>query len=155
MYLFNYLESWHWLTLSFLLLAIETLGAGGFLLGSAGASVLIAAVIWLIPALGWTEQLSLFAIFSIIFTVGYWKLFRKENNKSDYPELNNRASQLIGRVFELDQDLLPGHQKRIQLGDTLWRVQSNKPLWKNSVVEGVGSEDMLLIIDGRKNEQPS
>ena len=142
----NLLEPWHWLILAFLLLAAEALGAGGFLLGSAAAALLIAAISWMLPALGWAGQFVIFALFSLVLTIAYWKMFRKVNNQSDHPELNNRASQLIGRVFELDQDI-PGGQGKAQIGDTLWKVQSNKTLLKGTQVVVVSCQGMVLFIE--------
>ena len=91
--LFSSLQPWHWIVLTCALLGMEALGAGGFLLGSALASALVALILWLMPELGWSGQLLWFAGFSLLFTVAYWKLFRRVNNRSDHQQLNNRAAQ--------------------------------------------------------------
>lgn len=139
------LQPWHWLILTFLLLALEALGTSGFLLGSAIASVLLAGIIWLNPELSWSWQIALFAILSLVCSLGYWKLFRKVNEQSDHPELNNRAAQLAGRVLVLDQDL-PAGQGKIQVGDTLWKARADEPLTKGMSVEIVGYEGMTLFL---------
>ncbi|KEQ17735.1 NfeD family protein [Endozoicomonas numazuensis] len=142
----NTLQPWHWLIVAFLCLGLEALGAGGFLLGSAAAAFLLAAVLWLLPETGWAWQLVWFAVGSLIFTVAYWKFFRGVNEKSDYPQLNQRAAQLIGRVVVLENDL-PGGQGKIQIGDTLWSVKAVGHLEKGCPVIITGAEGMTLLID--------
>ncbi len=143
----NTIQPWHWLIIAFLLLGAEALGAGGFLLGSAAAALLIAAALWLAD-ISWAWQMVLYGVFSLIFTIAYWKFFKKLNDQSDHPELNNRASQLIGRIFELEQDL-PNAQGRVQIGDTFWKVQASKPLKKGDLVAVTGCHGMVLIIEER------
>ncbi|WP_263079069.1 NfeD family protein [Endozoicomonas sp. Mp262] len=144
----NTIQPWHWLIIAFLLLGAEALGAGGFLLGSAAAAFLVAGAIGLSSDLSWAWQMALFGLFSLLFTIAYWKFFKNLNERSDHPELNNRASQLIGCIFELEQDL-PNAQGRVQLGDTFWKVQASKPLEKGTLVAVTGSHNMTLIIEER------
>ncbi|WP_257267129.1 NfeD family protein [Endozoicomonas sp. ONNA2] len=120
----NVLEPWHWLILFFVLLGAEALGAGGFLLGSAAAAAVVSLWLWLVPDMSWPVQLVIFGTGSLLLSFSYWKLFRKVNNKSDSPKLNNRASQLIGRTIMLDHDL-PAGQSKLAIGDTLWKVESD------------------------------
>ncbi|WP_252180015.1 NfeD family protein [Endozoicomonas sp. 4G] len=142
----NTLQPWHWLIVAFLCLGLEALGAGGFLLGSAAAAFLLAALLWLLPEISWAWQLVWFAVGSLIFTVAYWKFFRRVNEKSDYPQLNQRSAQLIGRVLVLEHDL-SGGQGKIRVGDTLWSVKASGDLEKGCSVIVTGTEGMILLID--------
>ena len=139
------LQPWHWLILTFLILGMEALGTGGFLLGIAAASAVVAGFQWLYPTMAWTTLFVIFAILSLVFTVLYWKYFRKHNEESDHPELNNRAAQLIDRIVTLEQDF-PDGQGRIQLGDTLWKIRSEKPLSKGMKVFVSDVDGMILIL---------
>ena len=139
-------ESWHWLIIMFAFLGLEALGASGFLLGSAFSSLLVAIILWLIPEVGWPAQLLYFGMGSLIFSLAYWKFFRKINEKSDYPELNNRASQLVGHVFVLSTDILNG-QGRVQIGDTLWKVRTEGTLREGSSVVVSGYDGMTLLLE--------
>ena len=140
------LQPWHWLVLCFLMLGMEALGAGGFLLGSAVAALLLSLVVWLIPDLGWAAQLFWFGLASLLFTLAYWKLFRKVNEQSDHPQLNQRAAQLVGRTLTLEQELLPG-QSKIQVGDTLWKVETDVLLEEGTRVIISGYEGMTLKLE--------
>lgn len=137
------LEPWHWLILLFVLLGVEALGAGGFLLGGAAAAAVVALWLWLMPDMSWPIQLVMFGIGSLLFSLAYWKLFRKVN--SDSPGLNNRASQLIGRTIVLEHDL-PAGQSKLAIGDTLWKVESDRSVTKGSKVSVTGNQGMMLLV---------
>ena len=139
------LEPWHWLILLFLLLGAEALGAGGFLLGSAAAAGLLAIVIWLSPIMSWPVQLIVYGAASLIFTLAYWKFFRRVNNRNDSPELNNRAMQLVGRSVVLPQDL-PAGVSKLQIGDTFWKVQCDRPVAKDRRIVVRGYQGMTLMV---------
>ncbi|WP_330925322.1 NfeD family protein [Candidatus Sororendozoicomonas aggregata] len=139
-------EFWHWLIVAFVLLGIEALGAGGFFLGAAGAAVLVAFCAWLGWVTGWSGQLVLFGVFTLVFTVVYWKVFRKVNEKTDAVGLNDRASQLIGRSALIEEDMPDGRGK-VQIGDTLWKVESLTALNPGDRVSVVGSRGMVLLVE--------
>ncbi len=139
------LEPWHWLILLFVLLGAEALGAGGFLLGSAAAAAVVSLCLWLSPDMGWPLQLVIFGAGSLLLSFAYWKVFKKVNNKSDNPELNNRASQLVGRTVVLDQDL-PAGQSKLQIGDTLWKVESDRAVPLGKKVSVTGHQGMMLLV---------
>ncbi|MGB0359858.1 MAG: NfeD family protein [Endozoicomonas sp.] len=138
-------EPWYWLILLFLFLGAEALGTGGFLLGTAAASALMALVLWVSPEMGWPAQLMTFGTASFVFTLAYWKFFRKLNNKSDSPELNNRAMQLVGRTVLLEHDLPVGISK-LQIGDTFWKVQSDRSVLRGHNVIVSGYRGIVLIV---------
>ncbi|UTW03720.1 NfeD family protein [Amphritea atlantica] len=142
---FDVLTQWHWLTLGILLLILEVIGASGFLLGLAIASLVIAAAVGLDLVSSWQFQLLWFALLAIIFTVLYWRIFRNFNRRSDEPLMNDRAAQLIGRKFQLEQDLDNG-QGRVRVGDTLWKAEADTVLTAGTRVEVYGSEGMILKI---------
>ncbi len=147
------LQPWHWLIIVFVCLGLEALGAGGFLLGTAAASALLALLLWLIPDISWPAQLVYFGIASLLLTLAYWKFFRKINEENDYPQLNDRSSQLIGTVIVLDHDLAAGPGK-IQIGDTFWRVQSSTSVARGESVLVTGNKGMVLIV-ARQNDESS
>ncbi|MTI13730.1 NfeD family protein [Sansalvadorimonas verongulae] len=140
------LQPWHWVVFCFLLLGMEALGAGGFLLGAAAAAVLQGFLLWLVPDMGWAVQFSVFGAGALIFTVVWWFFLRKSGQNSEEPLLNDRAAQMVGRIVVLDQNL-PGGHGRIQIGDTKWKVRANQTLEAGATVVVVGSEGMTLFIE--------
>ncbi|RTE66586.1 NfeD family protein [Amphritea opalescens] len=140
---FNTLTQWHWLILGIVLLILEMLGASGFLIGLAVAALVVAAVVALGVVDSWSYQLLLFALLGITFTVLYWRVFRTFNSQTDEPLLNDRAAQLIGRKFVLEQNLENG-QGRVQVGDTLWKAEADTTLLAGTKVEIYASEGMMI-----------
>ncbi|ARU27170.1 NfeD family protein [Cellvibrio sp. PSBB006] len=139
------LEPWHWLSLGMLILILEILGAGGFLLGIGVSALIIAVVLAIFPGLAWFWQFILFATLSIVITLVYWKKFRKFNNKTDQPLLNSRAARLVGRSVSLLTPIQNGTGK-VQIEDALWTVACTDDLPQGTIVDIVGADGMTLLV---------
>ena len=138
-------QPWHWLVLALVLLICESLGAGGFLIGLAIAAVVQSIIAVSTENLSWDLQLLIFAVNAVVFTVIYWRFFRKFNQQTDAPTINQRAVQYLGRRFHLTEDLSNGEGKT-RIGDTLWRIRAKNDLPANTNVEVYDTDDMVLII---------
>lgn len=138
-------ESWHWLSLGMLVLILEILGAGGFMLGIGVASLCIALILVIFPNLAWYWQFILFAVLSIAITLVYWKKFRKFNNQTEQPLLNSRVARLIGRSVSLLTPIQNGLGK-IQVEDALWTVSCSQELPQGSIVDIVDADGMTLVV---------
>ncbi len=139
------LTHWHWLILGVVLLILEIMGASGFLIGLALASLALAGIVAMGLVEGWQYQLLWFAALGMILTVLYWKIFRRFNTRSDEPQLNDRAAQMIGRKLILESAIDNG-QGRIQIGDTFWKVVADEVLEAGTTVEVYDSIGMVLKI---------
>ena len=114
------LGSWNWFILAALLLLIEILAPGMFMLWLGLSAILVgiisSAVVW-----SWQAQLIAFAVFSIA-AVPAWRHFaRKVEKPADSPFLNRRAEGYVGREFTLDKPIVGG-VGTIRIDDTVWRV---------------------------------
>ena len=146
---FEQLSQWHWFIFGLLLLIGEALGASGFLLGTSIAALLMGVIVWIAASItdsgmGWQTQVVLCAIFSAIFSLLYWRLFRADQQASDRPELNHRTAQLVGRKLILDKEI--PFEGRIQIGDTFWKVVSDTPLSTGDQVEVISADATTLTI---------
>lgn len=142
---FEAMQFWHWIILAIVLIAGEALGAAGFLLGAVMAALEVALISYIWPDLTWQQQLSLFAVLALLCSVWFWYRFKGFSQTTDLPKLNNRAAQLIGREFALTQEMTGG-QGKMQVGDTLWRVESETNLSIGTQVKVIGSREMVLLI---------
>ena len=142
---FEAMQFWHWIILAIVLIAGEALGASGFLLGAVMAALEVALISYIWPDLSWQKQISLFAVLALLCSVWFWYRFKSFKQTTDQPELNDRAAQLIGREFALTHEMTGG-QGKMQVGDTLWRVESENNLSAGTQVKVVGSRDMVLVI---------
>ena len=137
------INAYHWFALGLLLFAAEALGAAGFLLGAAAAALVLGFLTLFVPEMAISAQLGLYAIVALTATALYLKAFRQEQDDQGESGLNRRAASLIGHEFDL-HDALPGGTSRIQIGDTLWRVEANEALHRGTRVKVVSADEMSL-----------
>jgi membrane protein implicated in regulation of membrane protease activity len=114
------LGSWNWFILAALLLLLEVLMPGVFMLWLGLSAILVGiistAIVW-----SWQAQVIAFAIFAIL-ALPAWRYFaRKVEKPHDSPFLNRRAEGYVGRVFTLDKPIVDG-VGTIRIDDTVWRV---------------------------------
>lgn len=137
------LGAWNWMALGLVLLALEILVPGIFLLWIGIAAIIVGTLTLMIgDAAMWTWQLQivLFLVLSLI-SAYIGKRVMAGGSKSDQPLLNQRAEQLVGRTATLAEPIAEG-RGRIKLGDTQWRVSGpDLPIGtKVKVISTDGSE---------------
>ncbi len=137
------MESWHWFVLGTLLFVAETFGAGGFLICIGLAALVMSGLLFLFASLAWQWQLALFAVLSIVLTVLYAVLFRRFNQKTDSPTLNDRAGQLVGLRVTLEKSITNGRGV-VTIDDVRWKVTADEDIPAGTAAEVVASEGMLL-----------
>jgi membrane protein implicated in regulation of membrane protease activity len=119
------LGDWCWIVLGGVLLVLEILVPGVFLLWIGIAAILTGALslqlLWL-DVWGWQVQVLVFLVLSLVSAyTGTRVMGKSDGSDTDEPLLNRRAEQLVGRTATLEEAIVNGHG-RIRLGDTLWRV---------------------------------
>ncbi|MCK5335229.1 MAG: NfeD family protein [Gammaproteobacteria bacterium] len=139
------ISAWHWASLGIILLIMEILGTAGFLIGSAIAAFLMAAIISIAPDIDWKWQLAIFSSTAIVFSIIYLKRFANFNEDSDQPHLNKRAAQHIGKRYTLNEAIVNG-QGRIQVGDTFWKITCDEDLEMATQIEVTGVDGMTLKV---------
>ncbi|NNC54418.1 MAG: NfeD family protein [Pseudomonadales bacterium] len=139
------IQPWHWLVLGILLLVAESFGTGGFVIGIAIAAFVQSINAVSFPNLSWGFQILVFGVNCVLFTFIYWRFFRKFNQRTDAPVLNDRAAQLVGRQLLLEQPLSNGVGK-VLIGDTFWRASADRELPTGTKIEIVSSNGMNLVV---------
>jgi membrane protein implicated in regulation of membrane protease activity len=145
MEIFTEITAYHWVALGLILLTAEMLGASGFLLGAAAAAFAMGVVAWIVPGLSIPIQLAIYGAGATVLTIVYFQLFRDAQKKPARPLLNKRAKRLIGHQFKLDKAVELGSAK-VQIGDTLWTVESEEELTEGTLVEVIDTHRMSLKI---------
>ena len=140
------LQDWHWFVLGVALLLIEVLGAGGFLIGVAAAAFVL-AVVTFVAGIPWQLQLALFGFLAVALTFLYLKVFKRFNDETDSPLLNDRAAQLVGTTIVVEENIPIGGGS-VQIGDTRWKVKTTDNILAGSTARIVASEGMVLVIEG-------
>lgn len=113
---------WNWFILGAVLLAIELLVPGTFMLWF-GLSALLVGLISMLVDWPWQAQLIAFAAFSLISLILWRRFSPKVDHPHAQPFLNRRAEGFIGRVFTLDRPIVDGGGGAVRIGDTVWQVR--------------------------------
>ncbi len=139
------LTPWHWLILGLVLFGAEALGAGGFLLGMAVASLLTSIVSWF--GMSWQWQVVLFAVQSVVFSVAYWKLFHRFNMARENTQpINEKMAALVGKSGELVR--LTGNKNgKVQLGDTLWDCVFETDIQEGDKIVVTSYQGMTVVVE--------
>ncbi len=140
---FSNLGAWNWLILGGILVGLEILAPGVFLIWF-GLSALIVGAVALGIAISWQLQFVLFAVLSLTAVVLSRRFF-KNNDESDKPLLNQRAEQNVGRTFVLTKPILHG-RGRVQIADSTWAVEG-ADCAEGTMIKVVGVQGTTLLVE--------
>lgn len=119
------LGPWAWWVLGIVLLILEVLMPGVFLVWIGIAAIVTGALsllLWESAFWTWHAQWLVFAILSLVAVVIGRRIVNTRGTASDQPYLNQRGQSLVGRTATLEQPISEG-RGRIRLDDTMWSVQ--------------------------------
>jgi hypothetical protein len=135
---------WAWIVAGLVLLALELVVPGGFLLWM-GISGIVTGLLVLFWAIGWPLQWLIFGALSLVSIALWVRWTRSRPVHTDRPYLNRRAEQFVGQEAVLEQAIEQGFG-RVVLGDTVWRV-SGADLPAGQRVRIVGYEGAVLRVE--------
>lgn len=150
------LSAWDWLALGAVLLILEIVGAGGYLLWAGTAAMTVGVLLFALPGLESATQLLLFALLCVLTATAWWHR-QRQAGYTDQPLLNQRGQALIGRVFMVHEAIVDGRGK-IKVGDGLWLIQG-EDADVGSHVKVIEQRDVYLlvvsVVDGSVESQAS
>lgn len=114
------LGNWNWFIAGGLLLALEVMVPGTFMLWLGLAAIATGVIGWIV-SMSWQTQIVVFAILSVISVLLGRRIYPTVVTETDKPFLNRRADAFVGRVFTLDEPIVSG-TGRVRVDDTTWRV---------------------------------
>lgn len=117
---FAQLGNWNWIIVGGILLAIEVMAPGTYMLWL-GLAAIATGVIGFILPLSWQVLVVVFAVLAVVSVLIGRKLQPRAEPDSDRPFLNRRADAFVGRIFTLDEPIVSG-TGRVRVDDTTWRV---------------------------------
>ncbi len=118
--LFASLGVWDWFIAGGLLLVLEVLAPGVFMLWLGLAAMLVGAISMFVDW-NWQAQFIAFAVFSVAAIPLWRRLSMQVGRTTDQPFLNRRAEALVGRIFTLEKPIVDG-SGTIPIDDTVWRI---------------------------------
>jgi membrane protein implicated in regulation of membrane protease activity len=135
---------WSWILGGLVLLGLELVVPGGYLLWM-GIAAVLTGIITLVQPLAWPLQWLIFGALSLVAILAWTGLARHRREVSTEPELNQRTHHFIGHEAVLDQPIVDGFG-RLRLGDTIWRV-AGPDLPTGQRVRIIGAEGPLLRVE--------
>ncbi|MCT8681493.1 NfeD family protein [Glaesserella parasuis] len=122
----EWLSGWTaWLIFGFILLILETLIAGIFIMWWGFAAIIVAILLILFPNTELRWQATIFAVLAILFSLAWWKYQHSKDQQEDQQaDLNARDHAMIGLQGTV-VEVLDSGVARGKFGDTTWRVIGN------------------------------
>lgn len=135
---------WAWIVIGIVLLGLELVVPGGFLvwLGVAGIITGLVTFVWVID---WPLQFVVFGALGLVLIVVWMRWFKGREKPTDRPFLNRRADVYVGHEAVLDEPIRDGFG-RLKLGDTIWRI-AGPDLAAGQRVRIVSSDGALLRVE--------
>lgn len=138
------LGAWNWMILAAVLLALEMLAPGIFLMWFGFAAAATGLIVFRYDIV-WQWQLIWFCGLSLAAVLLANRYLRQHPLESDQPLLNKRAAQLVGQSFDLAEPIENGRGS-IRVGDTIWRVEGPE-LPKGAHIRIVGTDGSVLKVE--------
>jgi membrane protein implicated in regulation of membrane protease activity len=135
---------WSWIIAGLVMLALELVVPGGYLLWMGIAGILTGLLVLFQP-LDWPVQWLIFGVLSLVSILIWVRLTRSRAAQTDRPLLNQRAEQFVGRVAVLDKPIENGFG-RLALGDSIWRI-AGPDLPAGQKVRVVGADGAVLRVE--------
>jgi membrane protein implicated in regulation of membrane protease activity len=111
---------WNWLIAGGVLLILELLVPGAFMLWLGIAAILTGALSFAVSP-SWQSQWIAFAVLSAVLVPIWLRVSRSSKNITDQPFLNRRNVGLVGRGFTLEKPIVNG-TGTVRIDDTIWRI---------------------------------
>ena len=144
------LGPWNWMVLGFVLLTLEILTPGVFMLWIGLAALIVGTVslmIWDAGFWTWEMQVVAFLALALISAFAGKKIMGKRGDATDQPLLNRRGDQLVGRTATLTEPIANG-RGRVKIGDTMWRVSGpDLPAGAKVRVKAATDLDLELVVE--------
>ena len=139
-----FLGYWIWWVIAGVLLILELLAPGVFLIWLAAAAA-VTGLADLVFDMSWQIELLVFAALSVVSVAAGRIVYRGRNAEpADNQYLNRRQHGYIGRSFTLSEPIANGRGK-LTIDDTIWEVEGPDSL-PGSRVRVVSISGMLLIV---------
>jgi membrane protein implicated in regulation of membrane protease activity len=144
-YVINNLGPWTWIILGLVLMGLELVAPGAFLLWLGLAAMLTGLIDWVF-SLSWQAAALVFAVLSVgAVLVGRAVTRDRDEEKGDRPALNRRGQSLVGHVFTLESPIIGG-SGRIRVDDSSWRV-SGPDMAAGAMVRVVRVDGATLVVE--------
>ncbi len=142
---FSTLLFWHWWGVALILVILEMVMPGFFLLWIGVAAGITGLLLLLVPTSPWQLQFVVFGVLAIGSIVAARYYIRRNPIETDDRTLNRRGEQYVGRVFTIDEAIINGIGK-VRVGDSVWRA-AGPDLPAGERVKVIGVDGTMLKVE--------
>ena len=143
---------WLWLIGGVLLLILEVI-APGFFLVFLGAAAMATGLFTVLLDLGIASQLALFALYAVIAVLVGRRFYANRYVDSSDPLLNDRAGRLVGKVVTVVAEV-DEHNGRVRVGDSEWSARGG-PAAAGERVRITGVDGNCLTVEAQRPLPPA
>lgn len=143
---------WLWLIGGVLLLILELI-APGFFLVFLGAAAIATGLFTVLFGLGTAPQLALFVLYSVLAVLVGRRFYANRSLDSTDPLLNDRAARLVGKVVTVVV-AVDDHAGRVRVGDSEWSARGG-PAAVGERVRITGVEGNCLTVEAHRVLPPA
>ena len=136
---------WIWLVAAAILLSLEMLAPGVFLLWFGIAAALVGLLQPVLHLDAWM-QLALFAALSVVLGLFARLVLRYGVSVTDRSTLNKAGNRFKGRIVEVAEPIVGGRGK-VKIGDTLW-IAEGPDAAAGTRVRVTGSRGTVVVTEG-------
>ena len=142
---------WLWLIGGVLLLIMEVI-APGFFLVFIGAAAIATGLFTVLFDLGTPAQLALFVLYTGVAVMLGRRAYSDRTTDSADPLLNDRAGRLVGKVVTVVADV-DDHSGRVRVGDSEWSARGG-PAAAGTRVRITGVDGNCLTVEAERTLPP-
>ena len=135
---------WVWLVGGGLLLGLEILLPGAFLLWLGLAAAMVGVLLVFVP-LDAGLQLGLFAALSVVLAVFARMVLRYGVSVTDRSTLNKAGNRFTGQIVEVAEPIIGGRGK-VKIGDTVW-IAEGPDAAQGARVRVTGSKGTVVVTE--------
>ena len=143
---------WLWLIGGVLLLILEVI-APGFFLVFLGAAAIATGLFTVLFNLGTAAELALFALYAVIAVLVGRRFYANRTADSTDPLLNDRAGRLVGKVVTVVATI-DDQNGRVRVGDSEWSARGG-PAAVGERVRITGVEGNCLTVEAHRVLPPA
>jgi membrane protein implicated in regulation of membrane protease activity len=143
---------WLWLIGGVLLLILEVI-APGFFLVFLGAAAIATGLFTVLFNLGAAAELALFALYAVIAVLVGRRFYANRTADSTDPLLNDRAGRLVGKVVTVVATV-DDQNGRVRVGDSEWSARGG-PAAVGERVRITGVEGNCLTVEAHRVLPPA
>lgn len=140
------MQAWTiWLIVGFILIALETIIPGVFVIWFGLSSVVVGLLLNIID-MSLLVQCILFCSLATVLSIFSYKFYHKKE-KEEKVELNNFQHSMLNNLGIVEEFVDEENIGRGVFGDTTWKIKSKEKLIKQDKIKVIDVENTTLIVE--------